>query len=125
MRAKKTVTFDFDHTLKFETGDPNEEGIALFREQQADANNEVHIVTSRFESIKGRTEIEGFLSEHSLTAVSIVFTDGNDKLGHLRKLGSKLHFDDCVVEVDTCRNAGIEVVRVFDMDKWEEFMGSQ
>lgn len=118
----KVVTFDFDHTLLFEIGEPNEEGIAHFRRHMA-AGDECHVVTSRISAnqVMAR-EIPDFLKAHGLKAESIVFTEGHDKLGHLRKLGSDLHFDDDEHEIALCRNAGIECVHVFSQDKWNEFM---
>lgn len=118
----KVVTFDFDHTLLFETGEPNEEGIAHFREHMA-AGDTCHVVTSRVSvnPVMVR-EIHDFLKSHGLKAESVVFTEGHRKLGHLRKLGSDLHFDDDEQEIAFCRNAGIECVRIFNQEKWNEFL---
>jgi acid phosphatase class B len=119
---KKTVTFDFDHTLMFEVGGPNPEGVAKFREHAA-AGDRVHVVTSRVTTLPQMVqEVHDFLKEHSLEAQSVKFTEGKDKLETLMEMGSELHFDDDDVEIEACQSAGIEAVLMFNEAKWAEFM---
>lgn len=119
---KRTVTFDFDHTLKFETGEPNKEGIDRFRRHQT--VDEVHVVTTRFDKPESRIEVKAFLRQHGLEAVSIRFTDGKDKLPTLLSLGSELHHEDDEVEIAQIEAAGIKTVNLFVPEKWQEHMES-
>jgi hypothetical protein len=122
MREQRTATFDFDHTLKFETGEPNMDGIHLFQDCQRDMI--VHVVTTRHESKAGRREIQALLDEHGLVPESVIFTNGLDKLGFLRELGSTPHHEDDEEEISQIENAGSRTVNLFNKAKWDEHMES-
>ena len=100
------VSFDFDNTLTmtqwsdedgwfFKDAGPNLVMVQCMHAHIA-MGNKVHIITSRFESTKSKTDILRLLSTHGLgTKVSgIHFTDGELKANQIIELDISRHFDD-------------------------------
>ena len=58
-KKEDVVSFDFDHTLKFEHGGSNLKTIKEFKKLQN--KNVVYVVTSRNESSESRKEIQEFI----------------------------------------------------------------
>jgi len=118
------VTFDFDDTLtapKFEDGfwfsslEPNEKTLNLLRDLAKD--HTVHIVTSR--NRIHEEEVHNFVDEHELPVEQVHFTNGSLKAEKLQKLGSSLHFDDSVNELNLIEmEQGIKAVIV--PHPWDE-----
>lgn len=105
------VTFDFDDTLLttvltedgfVEPGGPNEETLEALR-RHVEAGDEVHIVTSRIETLeteRAGVTVAGFVEAHGLPVKGIHFTNGHWKVEAIQRLGSVKHFDDDLDELD-------------------------
>lgn len=121
------VSFDFDATLTVEVWDPSEmdvlvagpnhEIIAKLREHAA-RGDEVLIVTSRLTRFD-KGEVAAFVAEHNLPVTDIHFTEGEDKVPTLLRLGVTLHFEDDQVQIDTMPES-IEVVQVPEHPSFSE-----
>jgi uncharacterized HAD superfamily protein len=99
------VTFDFDDTLtepKLEDGfwvsslHANEKILDLLRNLARE--HTVHIVTSR-NKIHSK-DVFDFADKHDLPVEDIHFTNGSLKAEKLQSLGSVMHFDDSVNELN-------------------------
>lgn len=134
------VTFDFDATLTkpvkesfawqdtsfWETSTkPREDVLELLR-SFSEQGHEVRVVTTR--DHVNSEEVFEFIKEHSLPVREVHFTNGDDKLPTLEELGSDLHFDDSLSELERLREAEIDhrlVVHPADKerhsDKIEQF----
>jgi len=114
------VTFDFDSTLtkpvkeSFAWQDttfwesstqPREDILELVR-SFASQGHTVHVVTTR--DRRNCEEVFEFIDEHSLPVRDVHFTNGEDKLPTLQELGSDLHFDDDMNELERLREAEID-----------------
>ena len=115
------VTFDFDATLTkvveesfewdsetFWTPDPktpNEKVLDNLRALVSEGH-EIHVVTTRNRS--KCEEVFGFINEHSLPVRDVHFTGGDDKLPTLQELGSALHFDDSLEELERLAESDIK-----------------
>ena len=115
------ATFDFDSTLtkpvkkELPFGDgafweanpdvPNEKVLDNLRALASDGH-EVHVVTTRERS--NCEEVFGFINEHSLPVRDVHFTGGDDKLPTLQELGSALHFDDSLEELERLAESDIK-----------------
>ena len=132
--TRLVVTFDFDHTLRYEYsddidrderqfqwGEPNIDSVNMFRKLQDD--NDVYIVTTRVESPQSRNQIQEFCKEQVLRPKDIIFTNGNDKLDTLVKLGSNWHFEDDDKEINQIKAAGIKVADMFNQQAWDKYLG--
>jgi hypothetical protein len=117
---KKIVTIDFDHTLKFETGETNEPTI---KQIKALSNCILFVVTSRMFSDESLTEIKLFLSEHEIEVEKIIHTNGNSKLEALISLKSELHFEDDIWAIEDLKRdlPNIQIVNCFNLKKWQEY----
>jgi hypothetical protein len=101
----RVVTFDFDDTLirydsEWEYEGDNEHTLGYLR-RFLSAGYKVFIVTSRkkrFEENADRIAIAEFVKERGLDVGGILFTEGEEKVHTLQKLGSLLHFDDDEME---------------------------
>lgn len=112
------VTFDFDSTLTTPVKESFPWGSETFWEADVDTPNEkvldilqafvdeghrVEIVTTRDRT--NSEEVFGFINKHSLPVRDVHFTDGDDKLETLEELGSDMHFDDDMRELERLREA--------------------
>ena len=105
------VSFDFDNTLTVMKFNPDEgifcdfHGPNLVMIQCMHAHiengNEVHVITSRNESAKSKTEIMRLLTNNGLIKKigGIHFTNGDLKVGVINSLGVKRHHDDDPTEL--------------------------
>ncbi len=104
------ITFDFDGTLtceRFLYNSPystiydvqphysNIEKIKQFKEKGA----RVYIVTRRLENRESIKEIGDFVRAFSLPIDGLYFTNFEDKVHTLLRLGSRLHHDDDIKEI--------------------------
>lgn len=132
--TKLVVTFDFDHTLRYEYsddieydkrryqwGEPNIDSVSMFRKLQAE--NDVYIVTTRQGSNLSRTQIKEFCKEQGLNPKDIIFTDGKDKVDTLVNMGSNWHFEDDDEEIKQIKAAGIKVADMFNQQAWDKYLG--
>lgn len=107
------VTFDFDSTLTTPVKESLPWGDGTFWEANPDVPNEkvldnvralasdgheVHVVTTRDRT--NCEEVFDFINENSLPVRDVHFTCGDDKLPLLEELGSRLHFDDSLEELE-------------------------
>lgn len=115
------VTFDFDSTLTKPTEEsfpwdsetfwesdpenPNEKTLDILQ-AFVDEGHRVEIVTTRDHT--NSEEVFGFINKHSLPVRDVHFTDGDDKLETLEELGSDMHFDDEIKELERLREAEIK-----------------
>lgn len=116
-----TVTFDFDATLTkvveesfpwdsatFWEASPeqaNEKVLDILRAFASDGHR-VEVVTTRDRT--NADEVFDFINDHSLPVQDVHFTCGEDKLPTLRELGSKIHFDDSLEELERLSESGIK-----------------
>jgi len=132
--TRLVVTFDFDHTLRYEYsdeieheqkqfqwGEPNINSVSMFRKLQDD--NDVYIVTTRQGDNLNRTRIQEFCKEQGLRPKDIIFTNGNDKIDTLVNLGSNWHFEDDDKEINQIKSAGIKVADMFNQQAWDKYLG--
>lgn len=107
----KKVSFDFDNTLTVMRFNP-EEGIfcdfhgpnlVMIQCMHAHASNgkEVHVITSRNESVASKTEIMRLLANNGLIrkVAGIHFTNGDLKAELIEKMGIFRHHDDDTEEL--------------------------
>jgi len=111
------VSFDFDTTLMFPDGNPNNDIVDIMKDH-INNGNEVLIVTSRLANFDN-SDLFSFL-EYVDIDVPVVFTDLNDKWPELKKLKVDLHFDDDKIEIDLInKNTDIETFSVsVDNREW-------
>ena len=130
------VTFDFDDTLTITRPDedwgivevgPNDKIISAMR-GFISKGAKVYIVTSRYPdrlgySVEGapeRSTPEQYVEKYGLNlAADPIYTSGKLKAETLTQLGSKLHFDDDIEELQACEEAGIETIKV-DVPHWND-----
>ncbi|RTL00155.1 MAG: hypothetical protein EKK57_07860 [Proteobacteria bacterium] len=87
----KTITCDFDHTLQFENGKPNERTLELLRSFQA----QVIVISTRRNTPENMAEVEAFCNKNNLTISKIVLVSNEvEKLNQALAVQSDLHFDD-------------------------------
>ena len=109
------VSFDFDNTLTVSVWCPKEWDFVHFGPNlvmvqciraHLKNGNEVHIVTSRKESVESRDEIGQFLKEHDLFShvAGIHFSNGAFKAKCLETLGVERHHDDDECEINALRD---------------------
>ena len=109
------VSFDFDNTLTVSVWRPEEwdfvhcgPNLAIVQCIHAHLKNgnDVHIVTSRNESVESKNEIEQFLlKQHLLPLITgIHFTNGKLKASFLDELGVTRHHDDDECEIEALQN---------------------
>ena len=114
---KKTITFDFDECLA-ETVPTAWGGFSLvpvqriidFAQQKHAQGFELHIVT--FRNWQNKKEVQNFCSRHKIPIVSVICTEGKNKVPHIQQLNSTLHVDDSVEVCTLCIMAGINVLLV-------------
>ena len=116
-KKEDVVSFDFDHTLKFEHGGSNLKTIKEFKKLQN--KNVVYVVTSRNESSESRKEIQEFLKKHGLHAKDILFTNGKLKKETLDRINSIHHFDDDIQEL---MHLKIKKTNVFNKKEWDKYV---
>ena len=100
------VSFDFDNTLTVMRFNPDEgifcdfhgPNLVMLQCMLAHVQNgsEVHVITSRNESVASKTEIMRLLTNNGLVrhVKAIHFTNGELKAGLIEKLGVFRHHDD-------------------------------
>lgn len=122
---KQTVTFDFDNTIAMsymdlESGDVeyvfqgyNEPLINIIRQHISDGD-EVYIVTSRKEAKEGmfpNDTVPVHLKKLGLDSYflpnRLIYTNGAPKIDALKKIGSKVHWDDDVEELIALKSSEI------------------
>jgi phosphoglycolate phosphatase-like HAD superfamily hydrolase len=107
------VTSDFDSTLikpveenlpfgdgtfwKPDVETPNEKVLDILRELAADGHR-IEVVTTRDRT--NAEEVFDFINGHSLPIRDVHFTCGDEKLPTLQELGSSMHFDDSLEELE-------------------------
>lgn len=114
---KKTITCDFDECLA-ETVLTAWGGTSLvpvqriidFAKQKHEESFELHIVT--FRNWQNKKDVENFCRLHKIPIVSIVCTEGKNKVPFIKQLNSTLHVDDSVEVCTLCIMAGINVLLV-------------
>lgn len=114
---RKVITIDFDECLA-ETELSAWGGSSLvpveriinFAKQKHKEGYELHIVT--FRNIQNKKEVENFCKFHKVPIVSIVCTEGKNKVPFIKQLKSILHVDDSVEVCTLCIMAGIDVLLV-------------
>ena len=129
---KKTITFDFDNTIAMSyMDDESEEVNYVFQEYNEDIldlirshiqnQDSVFIVTSRIETKESmfpedtipkhleRLNLAGYFLPNRL-----YYTNSEPKLNTLRQLGSEMHYDDDIREVNLLKKSGINVKSSLD-----------
>ena len=115
----KVVSFDFDDTLalvdsEYQYIGPNSPLLSLFAEFQ-NRGFKVYIVTSRLEKNeemyreRGDMTVNLFISEHGLSPDGIIFTNLEDKVHTLKRIGAVLHFDDDEFEMAAIEQGAPEI----------------
>jgi hypothetical protein len=115
------VTFDFDSTLTTPVKESLPWDSETFWEPDADVPNEkvldilqafvdeghrVEIVTTRDRT--NSKEVFDFIHEHSLPVRDVHFTGGDDKRETLLELGSDLHFDDSLHDLNLLEDTDVK-----------------
>jgi hypothetical protein len=115
------VTFDFDSTLTTPVKESFPWDSETFWEADADVPNEkvldilqafvdeghrVEIVTTRDRT--NSKEVFDFIHEHSLPVRDVHFTGGGDKRETLLELGSDLHFDDSLHDLNLLEDTDVK-----------------
>lgn len=113
---KKIVSFDFDDTLYFEDRKQkeNKKLIKLIKKYHK-KGLEVIIVTARskyYDKVIGEISVIDFVKSHKIPITKIYFTNGKLKGPILKKIGSILHFDNDLDEVESCKKANIKVIKI-------------
>ena len=114
---RRIITIDFDECLA-ETESSAWGGTSLvpveriinFAKQKHEEGFELHIVT--FRNWQNKKEVENFCRLHKVPIVSVVCTEGKNKVPFIKKLNSTLHVDDSVEVCTLCIMAGIDVLLV-------------
>lgn len=105
MRHTQIVTFDMDGSL-------TETHVQLLLERHLFWGDEVHIVTSRKQAFDNVCDdILELINEFSISKSRVHYTNHNLKLETLLKIGSNLHYDDDVIEVDDINTNGGETIK--------------
>jgi len=111
---KKLITIDFDDTLCYynEISKPNKKLIKLIKTLSA-KNYLFYIVTARskeYDNIFSSLKIDKFIEEYSLPIEKVVYTDGEMKGKTLKKLKSRLHIDNDLDQIKSCKESGIKTI---------------
>ena len=108
------ITCDFDHTLKFETGEVNQRTVDLL------SGSQVIIISTRRKTDANLQEIVNFILQNNISVVGIhLVGDEHRKLAKAIEVGSTLHFDDSEEALQLFDNNGILTVNCFDKEAWE------
>ena len=114
------VSFDFDDTLALEDSEyqyvgPNKPLLSLFKQFQ-DKGFDVYIVTSRKEANEdmyrerpNTATVNEFVAEQGLSPDQVIFTNMEDKVHTLKRIGALLHFDDDDYEIAAINNNAPEI----------------
>lgn len=110
------ITCDFDHTLRFETGEVNQQTLDLLSAFDA----QIIIISTRRDTDINRQEIVDFLTEHNIltTAIHLV-RDEHQKLAKAIEVNSTLHLEDSDEAIKLFDKAGKFVVNCFDKEAWK------
>jgi len=108
------ITCDFDHTLKFETGEVNQNTIDLL------SGSQVIIISTRRKTDANLQEIVNFILQNNISVVGIhLVGDEHQKLAKAIEVGSTLHFDDSEEALQLFDNNDILTVNCFNKEAWE------
>lgn len=114
-----TITCDFDHTLCFENGKPNQRTLELLHSFEA----QVIVISTRRNTPENFSEIELFCNTNDLTISKIVLvSDEVEKLKQALLVKSDLHCDDSEEALLLFDKQGILTVDCFDRDVWAEWL---
>tara|TARA_Y100000592_G_C5407970_1_gene286629 strand:+ start:760 stop:1104 length:345 start_codon:yes stop_codon:yes gene_type:complete len=113
---KKIISFDFDETLYFEDKDQkqNKKLIELIKKYYR-KGFETIIVTARskyYDKAISKISVIDFVKLHKIPITKIYFTNGKLKGPILKKIGSKLHFDNDLEEIESCKKSNIKVIKI-------------
>ena len=111
---KKLITIDFDDTLCYNDNVKveNEKLIKLINSLPEDSY-EFYIVTARnkeYDKIFAQNKIDKFVKKYKLPIEKIVYTDGKEKGEILKKLKSKLHVDNDLDQIKSCKEFNIKTI---------------
>jgi len=115
-RNPRVATFDFDDTLRFsdtETATP----IVQAMKDLISRGVEVYIVSSRRNDDENMEEIMAFVADNNLplSQEEVYLTNFADKLPTLKELGSEMHFENDVEQVNTI-NDSEEKIKVMQVN---------
>lgn len=97
----KTISFDFDVTLRFPTGEPNTTILKILKEKMN--RNNIIILTTRKETKDNYNQITEFLKSENIDPVPIHFTNGDWKWKWIKSLKILEHWDDDTVELNAIK----------------------
>lgn len=108
------ITVDFDDTLCFYNDilKPNKKLINLIKTLSA-KNYLFYIVTARskeYDDMFSSLKINDFIKKYNIPIEKVVYTDGAMKGKTLNKLNSKLHIDNDLDQVKSCKESGIKTI---------------
>ena len=118
------ITFDFDDTLFSWEWDPEDECLipggtnAEILDDLIEAKrkgSQVFIVTSRmkaYERAGNGPSIREWLAQEDVVVDGVYFTEGDFKAETLLELGSILHYDDDLAEIEMAEAVGIPTIHV-------------
>lgn len=111
---KNIITVDFDDTLCFynDITKPNKKLIRLIK-TLSEKNYDFYIVTARskeYDDIFSSLKIDDFIKEYDIPIEKVVYTDGDMKGKTLSKLKSKLHIDNDLDQINSCKELGIKTI---------------
>jgi len=109
MRHTQIVSFDMDGTL-------TESHVQLILERHQVWGDTIHIVTSRNPMFEWPDIFQELCVEYSIPKENVHFTNQQLKLETLLKIGSNLHYDDDLIEVDDINTNGGESIRALLVD---------
>jgi acid phosphatase class B len=110
------ITVDFDHTLQFNDGSPNDTTLQMLRMNHK--GDQIVIVTSRSFSVGSVKAIQDFAKQHNLNVSNIIHTNGSLKGPICKAVNSQRHFDDCEADLDSVKEQGVDIVNCFDAQAW-------
>ena len=111
---KNLITVDFDDTLCYynDITKPNKK-LIRFIKTLSKKNYLFYIVTARskeYDNIFSNLKIDNFIKEYNIPIEKVIYTDGELKGNILNKIKSKLHIDNDLDQIKSCKDKGIKTI---------------
>ncbi len=113
---KKLITVDFDDTLCYNDNIKKENTKLInFINTLSKKNYQFYIVTARnkeYDTIFAKNKIDNFIKKHKLPIEKVIYTDGELKGKTLKSIKSKLHIDNDISQIRSCKENNIKTIYV-------------
>ena len=111
---KKLITIDFDDTLCYNDNVKIENAKLInLINSLPEESYEFYIVTARnkeYDKIFAQNKIDKFIKKYKLPIKKVVYTNGEEKGKTLKKLNSKLHIDNDIDQINSCKEYNIKTI---------------